>query len=1055
NTVEARSKPYRMNDGIMSRSTDNYTLTDMYHGADFFNEWDFFTGADPTHGSVNYQSKEDAMKKGLAYVQNDGTTFLNVDDQNTLPIGAKRDSIRITTKKKYNGGLFIADFFAMPHGCGVWPAYWSVGPDWPRSGEIDIIEGVHNRETNQYTLHTSSGCTLSSGSERLAADTQVLGKQCASSANSNAGCAFLDKDTRSYGKGFNLLAGGVFVHLWNTDGIKIWHFARDEIPEDISQKRPNPCAWGEPVAFWSSAACNIDSHFREHSLVIDTTLCGDFGTATYPTSGCPGTCAQAVANPNAKDAVKTANVVKTFDRALIVSNPVSHVPHNLGKAEDMAHELKRRDKIRCDGVRPCASCVRKGLECIERACKDCSREGRAAECTHRKAQAAAMAEAAAEAQNSRSDEYRPPSAGNEYSQPPPQQRLHLPPISHPSYPQPPPNIIYPPASHMNHLGPASHYYYPQQGMIGPGQPPQPMMQPYIQHPQSDQRVAYYPAIDPNIDKEMPTSGMSSFSNNSLTIWLELFDALMKKVSSSPERPLVKVTYLERQKKKRKITDTTEYAFCRSLIDPLKYLREASDLSHSSSTSTSVFPTTPNKKAKEITKVSNMTVCKTRVDDPPRSDFLQAPESKESLKVDNHLSGSATKRARRDSDESVKSTVSKKSHHVQATLSRTQPQVPASTSVSAISKKPVSVSSVKRPSRSVQSRHTQRLLTLCRRTASPDTDVDDSASIADSIISVGRTRRNEAQRLEYFKNEPLCRAFTKDAAECSRCGKSVRLGGRTTYRIRPWEMHRAKCDQMPLPADEGPDDSAEISKQRAKTVEQRIDILTADPAVSSLKPHEVLCRNCGTWVRLSNNVPYKITNWRAHTLTCQASTEHQPSDRVAAATRKLQLVNDSQVKSFTEHEVVCVYCGTTVTKTSNGGNKYQGEYHLLAWTEHKSNCTKPLTDSPKAEKLSAIAPDISTIPFPGRPPHSTASVASTEATLIASEKQTLNTHGTKRAREDEESAGGASDDTVSRPTNRARIETNEEPHTAPRTAAGWLALPFQAFIRGFKESLSRN
>ncbi|KAF8817402.1 hypothetical protein BYT27DRAFT_7005521, partial [Phlegmacium glaucopus] len=66
----------------------------------------------------------------------------------------------------------------------------------------------------------------------------------------------------------------------------------------------------------------------------------------------------------------------------------------------------RRDKIRCDGVRqggihpscvdifispvlymlhrPCASCVRKNCECIERACKACSDDGRAADCTHRK-----------------------------------------------------------------------------------------------------------------------------------------------------------------------------------------------------------------------------------------------------------------------------------------------------------------------------------------------------------------------------------------------------------------------------------------------------------------------------------------------------------------------------------------------------------------------------------------------------------------------------------------------------------------------------------------------
>ncbi|KAG5721379.1 hypothetical protein E4T56_gene12958 [Termitomyces sp. T112] len=214
----------------------------------------------------------------------------------------------------------------------------------------------------------------------------------------------------------------------------------------------------------------------------------------------------------AKDVEKTANVAKMSDRAPIVSNPVNHVLRNLGKAEDMVLELKRlvRDKIRCDGVRPCASCVRKGLECIERACKNCSREGRAAECTHRKAQAAAMAEAA-EAQNHQPNEYRPLSADKEYYS---QQRLHLPPISHPSpYPSPSPHGMYSPTSPMNNLGPASHYYYPQQSMIGPGQPPQPIMQPYIQHPQSDQRIAYYPAIDPNIDKELPAGGSGTFPLN--------------------------------------------------------------------------------------------------------------------------------------------------------------------------------------------------------------------------------------------------------------------------------------------------------------------------------------------------------------------------------------------------------------------------------------------------------------------------------------------------------------------------------------------------------------
>jgi hypothetical protein len=56
-------------------------------------------------------------------------------------------SIRISTTKTYNGGLFIADFERMPFGCSLWPAYWSVGTDWPTNGEIDILEGVNNQVT--------------------------------------------------------------------------------------------------------------------------------------------------------------------------------------------------------------------------------------------------------------------------------------------------------------------------------------------------------------------------------------------------------------------------------------------------------------------------------------------------------------------------------------------------------------------------------------------------------------------------------------------------------------------------------------------------------------------------------------------------------------------------------------------------------------------------------------------------------------------------------------------------------------------------------------------
>ncbi|KDR80687.1 hypothetical protein GALMADRAFT_241074 [Galerina marginata CBS 339.88] len=275
-----------------------FKLKDMYQGQAFLDEWDFFTDADPTHGLVNFQTRQNAIKKNLAFVQDDGTTVLAVDDVSTLPVGTPRDSIRISSKKTYTGGLFIADFFSMPHGCSVWPAYWSVGPNWPAGGEIDVLEGVNNQATNQYTLHTSEGCEISQAfAEKSVAVSNLLNPQCASSGSDNRGCAFLDTDTATFGHEFNIVAGGVFAHLWDNSGIKIWRFSRPNIPADIDAKNPDPSTWGPPAANFPNTSCDIASHFFDHALVLDTTLCGDFAGSAYGSSGCPGTCEQAVADP--------------------------------------------------------------------------------------------------------------------------------------------------------------------------------------------------------------------------------------------------------------------------------------------------------------------------------------------------------------------------------------------------------------------------------------------------------------------------------------------------------------------------------------------------------------------------------------------------------------------------------------------------------------------------------------------------------------------------------------------------------------------------------------
>ncbi|KAG0709420.1 glycoside hydrolase family 16 protein [Suillus ampliporus] len=316
---QSRSHSRHRRTTVRRQSTNKtYTIQDLYQGEDFFNDWDFFTGVDPTGGNVAYQSKSNAQSKGLAYVDDcDNSTVLAVDSTSTVAAGGQRDSVRITSQKSYNGGLFVIDASNMPVGCSTWPSFWTVGPNWPLAGEIDIIEGVNNQDTNQMTLHsgTSEMCTLekSSGTDKFVG--QVLGTSCYSTETADAGCAIADTDTSSFGYGFNNAEGGVFALLWdNSAGMSMWHFARSDIPADLTAQNPTPSTWGTPAGFWSAQSCDISANFYDHQMVIDTTICGNWaGSSAYSQSGCPGTCADMVANAtNYVDAKWVINYVAVY-----------------------------------------------------------------------------------------------------------------------------------------------------------------------------------------------------------------------------------------------------------------------------------------------------------------------------------------------------------------------------------------------------------------------------------------------------------------------------------------------------------------------------------------------------------------------------------------------------------------------------------------------------------------------------------------------------------------------------------------------------------------------
>ncbi|KAI5803973.1 mixed-linked glucanase [Peziza echinospora] len=272
-------------------------LAEEYTSGNFFQKFDFYTGSDPTNGHVQYVSQSVATSLGL--IRNDaGSVYVGVENQKIAPNG--RQSVRLESKKRFTRGLFILDMSHMPSStCGTWPAFWTLGDNWPNNGEIDIIEGVHKNTQNSMALHTKDGCSISTGSNLLSG--VQVSKNCFVNAvgqSNNQGCSQLDSRTNSWGDGFNNVKGGVYAMEWTTQFIKIWYFPRNLLPSDILGKNPEPLKWGTPAGFFQGN-CNINQNFNSHKIIFDITFCGDWAGNTWGSAGCgalASTCNAYVAN---------------------------------------------------------------------------------------------------------------------------------------------------------------------------------------------------------------------------------------------------------------------------------------------------------------------------------------------------------------------------------------------------------------------------------------------------------------------------------------------------------------------------------------------------------------------------------------------------------------------------------------------------------------------------------------------------------------------------------------------------------------------------------------
>lgn len=281
-----------------------YSLQDAYQGENFFDNFDYFTEPDPTYGFVRYVSADTASssKYNLTYA----SKYASVLKVDTTERNASqgRMSVRLSSKRTYDSGLFVFDITHSPYGCSLWPSIWLVDTShWPVYGEIDVLEAVNTGNTgNQMTLHTNQGCEMK---VKRNATGRVLTTNCLNSTGDNAGCGVKGQEA-SYGKAFNDAGGGIYAMELRAAGIRVWMFPRSAIPADLAplatggaaNTSPDPASWPTPLADFPSTKCDVSTHFRNQSIIANIDLCGSWAGSDRVYSqqyGCPGKCEDYVA----------------------------------------------------------------------------------------------------------------------------------------------------------------------------------------------------------------------------------------------------------------------------------------------------------------------------------------------------------------------------------------------------------------------------------------------------------------------------------------------------------------------------------------------------------------------------------------------------------------------------------------------------------------------------------------------------------------------------------------------------------------------------------------
>ncbi|GAA5909152.1 uncharacterized protein JCM6883_002624 [Sporobolomyces salmoneus] len=269
-----------------------YQLTTHAAGQDFFDLFNFDDHSS-VGGAANFVDQETAWKEELVAVKHN-KAHIRVSPSSG---GTTRDAVKLVSKQRYSEGLYVFDVERMPQVYGAWPAIWTTGENWPQGGEIDIVEFVSHQTTNAFSVHTGEGCWAGSsgytGHAMLATQNAL---NCNADATAAQGCGFRTKRKNTAGIGANANGGGLYVMEWSSAGIKAWMFERDQIPQDLLNKAPNPGSWTTPDMYISASSCDPSTYFTPQQFIVNTELCGTWASGVWNTdngyAGQEGSCAK-------------------------------------------------------------------------------------------------------------------------------------------------------------------------------------------------------------------------------------------------------------------------------------------------------------------------------------------------------------------------------------------------------------------------------------------------------------------------------------------------------------------------------------------------------------------------------------------------------------------------------------------------------------------------------------------------------------------------------------------------------------------------------------------